>query len=897
MAGSILSLLLVVILPAVHPLPRRVPIAVLFYPEDQPLQHLALRYALQYIYADPELLPGTELYEVELNMSQADSFSTGKRVCGAVSEGVAAVFGPRAPATMGIVQSICETLEVPNLQIYPEVPEDRGKCLINLHPEQESVAQAIADVVRFLRWSSFTVLYETDEGLIRLQEVLKRHGPGDPQIAVRQFLPGTDQRQLLKEVNASSEFRILLDCSVERVLPLLRQAREVRMMSDYHSYFITSLDTHTLDLSEFQASHTNITLLRLVDPENITVQRVVRFWTEKEQYYNRSLGVTAQTVRTETALMHDAVFLFARALHRLYFEPNGSFQVQSLGCDVGNKWAHGFRLASYMKINEVDGMTGKIRFDTFGRRSHFELGVVEYFAGKFQKVGSWELGRGVARTQSASIDAMDRLQNKTFLVSSRIGEPFLMHNKEPGEHKDNDRYVGYSMDLMKEIAKVEPNFQFEFRLVPNNKHGELVDDLIARRTDLAICDLTITHEREQVIDFTMPFMNLGISILFSKPVKEETPLFAFLKPFSIDVWIYVATAYLGVSILLFVLARTTPGEWDNPHPCKPDPEELENKFNLMNCLWFSIGSLMGQGCDILPKAVSTRMVAGMWWFFTLIMCASYTANLAAFLTLNRLEGSISSAEDLAKQHKVKYGTMAGGSTASFFKNSNDSTYKRMYTTMSQSRPSVFVNSNEEGVERVQKGKGLYAFFMESTSIEYQVERKCDLQQVGGLLDSKGYGIGMPVNSPYRTMVSGAVLKLQEKGVLQELKSRWWKVQQGGVSCSEEDAKAPTEDSNKLGLANVGGVFVVLIAGTCAAFLMAVLELLWNCRKIAVQEKISPCEALLSELKFAMNCSNANKPVRRKLEQEDDDDDENAMPVGVSAGSFVRLGFGKLTQAE
>ena len=48
--------------------------------------------------------------------------------------------------------------------------------------------------------------------------------------------------------------------------------------------------------------------------------------------------------------MHDAVFLFARALHRLYFEPNGSFQVQSLGCDVGNKWAHGFRLASYMKI-------------------------------------------------------------------------------------------------------------------------------------------------------------------------------------------------------------------------------------------------------------------------------------------------------------------------------------------------------------------------------------------------------------------------------------------------------------------------------------------------------------------------------------------------------------------
>jgi hypothetical protein len=41
----------------------------------------------------------------------------------------------------------------------------------------------------------------------------------------------------------------------------------------------------------------------------------------------------------------------------------------------------------------------------------------------------------------------------------------------------------------------------------------------------------------------------------------------------------------------------------------------------------------------------------------------------------------------------------------------------------------------------------------------------------------------------------------------------------------------------LGLANVGGVFVVLIAGTLAAFVMAILELLWNCRKIAVAEKV------------------------------------------------------------
>jgi hypothetical protein len=66
----------------------------------------------------------------------------------------------------------------------------------------------------------------------------------------------------------------------------------------------------------------------------------------------------------------------------------------------------------------------------------------------------------------------------------------------------------------------------------------------------------------------------------------------------------------------------------------------------------------------------------MWWFFALIMLASYTANLAAFLTNDRLTNSINGAEDLAKQNSIKYGAMQGGSTIRFFAESNYSTYQR-----------------------------------------------------------------------------------------------------------------------------------------------------------------------------------------------------------------------------
>ncbi len=52
---------------------------------------------------------------------------------------------------------------------------------------------------------------------------------------------------------------------------------------------------------------------------------------------------------------------------------------------------------------------------------------------------------------------------------------------------------------------------------------------------------------------------------------------------------------------------------------------------------------------MMPKALSTRIVGGIWWFFTLIIISSYTANLSAFLTVERMESPIDSADDLAKK--------------------------------------------------------------------------------------------------------------------------------------------------------------------------------------------------------------------------------------------------------
>ena len=74
-------------------------------------------------------------------------------------------------------------------------------------------------------------------------------------------------------------------------------------------------------------------------------------------------------------------------------------------------------------------------------------------------------------------------------------------------------------------------------------------------------------------------------------------------------------------------------------------------------------------------------------------------------------------------------------------------YEKMWSYMKSAEPSVFVKTTPDGVARVRKSKGKFAFLLESTMNEYIEQRKpCDTMKVGGNLDSKGYGVATPKGS-------------------------------------------------------------------------------------------------------------------------------------------------------
>ncbi|KAK3531372.1 hypothetical protein QTP70_018172 [Hemibagrus guttatus] len=814
--------------------------------ENEPVsvEELAFKFAVTSINRNRTLMPNTTLtYDIQ-RINMFDSFEASRRACDQLSLGVAAVFGPSHSSSVSAVQSICNALEVPHIQTRWKHPsmDNRDSFYVNLHPDYASISRAVLDIVHFYKWKSVTVVYEDATGLIRLQELIKAPSRYSIKIKIRQLPVGNrDARPLLKEMKKGKEFFVIFDCSYQTTADVLKQLLSMGMMTEYYHFFFTTLDLYALDLEPYRYSGVNMTGFRLLNVDDPQVASVLGKWSMERIQGPPKLdtGIMEGIMTTEAALMYDAVFMVAAAAQRA-----SQITVSSLQCHRHKPWRFGSRFISTFKESQWIGLTGQIVLNrTDGLRKDFDLDIISLKEDGMEKIGVWNSNTGLNLTdgKDKTGNVTDSMANRTLIVTTILENPYVMYKKSDKPLYGNDRFEGYCLDLLKELSNIL-GFSYEVKLVSDGKYGAqndkgewngMVRELIDHVADLAVAPLTITYVREKVIDFSKPFMTLGISILYHKPNGTNPGVFSFLNPLSPDIWMYVLLACLGVSCVLFVIARFTPYEWYNPHPCNPDSDVVENNFTLINSVWFGVGALMQQGSELMPKALSTRIVGGIWWFFTLIIISSYTANLAAFLTVERMDSPIDSADDLAKQTKIEYGAVRDGSTMTFFKKSKISTYEKMWAFMSSRKNTALVKNNREGIQRVLTTD--YALLMESTSIEYISQRNCNLTQIGGLIDSKGYGVGTPIGSPYRDKVTIAILQLQEEGKLHMMKEKWWR----GNGCPEEDSK----EASALGVENIGGIFIVLAAGLVLSVFVAIAEFVYKShRNLDVEEAgVGQCE--------------------------------------------------------
>nr|QNL15099.1 ionotropic receptor 2 [Aulacocentrum confusum] len=708
----------------------------------------------------------------------------------------------------------------------------------------------------------------------------------------------------MEELSRWSNKYVVLDCPTDMAKEIVvSHVRDISLGRRTYHYLLSGLimdDRWESEVIEFGAI--NITGFRIVDLNRRPVKDFLDSWRRLDPMTLPGAG--RDSISAQAALMYDAVAVLVEAFNKFVKKkidrtnpkrpgtPSSSQPANvsdPLDCNTSKGWVtpweHGDKISKFLRKTEIEGLTGQIRFNNDSRRHNYTLHVVEMTVNSAMvKVAEWtdEAGFQPIAAKYIRLPTQEIERNKTYIVTTIVEEPYIMLKKpEPGKVLvGNDRFEGYCKDLADLIAS-DLGIKYEIKIVDDGKYGTenpdvpggwdgMVGELIRKEADIAIASMTITSERERVIDFSKPFMSLGISIMIKKPVKQKPGVFSFLNPLSKEIWVCVIFSYIGVSIVLFIVSRFSPYEWrviklnggvDPAMTARGDPSLqhphsqpgslhapnpcMANDFSILNSLWFSLGAFMQQGCDISPRSMSGRIVGCVWWFFTLIIISSYTANLAAFLTVERMVTPINSAEDLASQTEVQYGTLHHGSTWDFFRKSQINLYSKMWEFMN-SRKHVFVNTYDEGIRRVRQSKGKYALLIESPKNDYVNEREpCDTMKVGRHLDVKGFGVATPIGSPLRSKINLSVLTLKEGGELEKLKNRWW---YDRTECRHSDKQ---DSRNELSLSNVAGIFYILIGGLLLALAVALLEFCYKSHTEATRAKIPLSDAMKAKARLTI----------------------------------------------
>ncbi|XP_078533113.1 glutamate receptor 2 isoform X4 [Lissotriton helveticus] len=786
------------------------------------------------------------------NLEVANSFAVTNAFCSQFSRGVFAIFGFYDKKSVNTITSFCGTLHVSF--ITPSFPTDgTHPFVIQMRPDLKG---ALLSLIEYYQWDKFAYLYDSDRGLSTLQAVLD--SAAEKKWLVTAINVGNinndrkdeTYRSLFQDLEIKKERRVILDCERDKVNDIVDQVITIgKHVKGYH-YIIANLGFTDGDLSKIQFGGANVSGFQIVDYEDPLVSKFMQRWSTLEE--KEYPGSHTSNIKYTSALTYDAVQVMTEAFRNLRNQRIEITRRGNAGDCLANPavpWGHGVEIERALKQVQVDGLSGNIKFDQNGKRINYSINIMELKSSGVRRIGFWTEVDKMVLTAVDGLSGNDSigLENKTVIVTTILESPYVMFKKNADQFEGNERYEGYCVDLATEIAK-HCGFKYKLTIVADGKYGArdqetkiwngMVGELVYGKADIAIAPLTITLVREEVIDFSKPFMSLGISIMIKKPQKSKPGVFSFLDPLAYEIWMCIVFAYIGVSVVLFLVSRFSPYEWHTEEfedGRETQSNESTNEFGIFNSLWFSLGAFMRQGCDISPRSLSGRIVGGVWWFFTLIIISSYTANLAAFLTVERMVSPIESAEDLSKQTEIAYGTLDSGSTKEFFKRSKIAVFDKMWTYMRGAEPSVFVKTTAEGVARVRKSKGKYAYLLESTMNEYIEQRKpCDTMKVGGNLDSKGYGIATPKQSSLRNTVNLAVLKLNEQGLLDKLKNKWW-YDKGECGSGGGDSK---EKTSALSLSNVAGVFYILVGGLGLAMLVALIEFCYKSRAEAKRMKVA-----------------------------------------------------------
>ncbi|XP_016772034.2 ionotropic receptor 93a isoform X5 [Apis mellifera] len=352
---------------------------------------------------------------------------------------------------------------------------------------------------------------------------------------------------------------------------------------------------------------------------------------------------------------------------------------------------------------------------------------------------------------------------------------------------------------------------------------EIIDLVRQKKVLLAACALTVNECGNTTFNYTVPIFVQTYSFLTAKP-SQLSRVLLFASPFTKETWACLAVSIIIMGPILYLI-----------HKYSPYSTKASGLNSSWQCVWYVYGALLQQGGMYLPQNDSARILIGMWWLVVMVLVATYSGSLVAFLTFPRMDTSILSVEDLiAHKDSISWGFPNGSFLEMYLQNAEEPKYHVLF-----SRAERHNDTEEERlVERVKEGK--HALIDWRSSLRFLMRKdflltgSCHFSLSMDEFLDEPIAMIIPYGSPYLSVINAELHRMLESGLMNK-----WITEKMPMKdkCWEAPGSNQMVNKRKVNVTDMQGIFFVLFIGITLAFFFLFCEFYCHRRKIAKERKL------------------------------------------------------------
>jgi ABC-type amino acid transport substrate-binding protein len=343
------------------------------------------------------------------------------------------------------------------------------------------------------------------------------------------------------------------------------------------------------------------------------------------------------------------------------------------------------------------------------------------------------------------------------LLSSAFAESITVVTRdlEPFSFEQNGHRTGFAMALWDNVAR-ELKLDYTVTTAPTAK--DMVAAVENKTADVGVGALSITSEREKIVDFSQPFYESGLQIAVQNKTGILDTAWAVLR--QLFTW-QLGIGFLVAMLVMFGISHLV---WLYEHPVNEEMWPRSYLAGMGESFWWTISIFLVGGADNKgPVGLGGRVVATVWMLASVIAVSLLTALLSAAFTVNSLTTDLKGPSDLPGK---KVATVAGSTAETWLKNLRNAGGEKPDVIALQTPP--------ECLAALKSGK-VRAVVYDAPILKYYLNQPGGdaFTLVPGLFDPNNYGFALELGSPLRKRINEVLLKLNENGVITKLREDYF----------------------------------------------------------------------------------------------------------------------------